>query len=334
MLSFSSSFAAFRARIAELQAEQDARAAQIAEDNSEQTLTIQTGDDVVDRSGEPGIIRITPGENGPVVEGDVPENAVLEVNQGPGAVENPGNPGVIATANGEQIEPTPAPEVIQEPVAEVAPEVTPEAVETPAASDGPQIIRITPGENGPVVEGDVPDNAVLEVNQGPGAVENPGNPGVIITANTQQINRNPQPEAEPDQVINGDDGGNFLRGDTGNDVINGNAGRDWLTGGAGDDVLTGGTGRDILDGGLGNDTFVFSTGDGFDSIRNFDLLGDDVLQLNIDGIDSVDDFLGTLTRVRDAGDAVNALFDFGNGDRLSITLDSVDNLTSEDFFFG
>jgi|GEM_PF-7050113 len=250
MFSFFSSFAAFRERIAQLQAEQDARAAQLAADNSEQTLTITTGEDVVDRSGEDGII------------------------------------------------------------------------------------RITQGENGPVVEGELPDNAVLEVNQGPGAVANPGNPGVIITANTQQIDRNPQPEAEPAQVLEGGAGGDFLRGGSGDDVIDGKAGRDWLTGGAGDDVLAGGTGRDILDGGLGDDTFIFNEGDGFDSIRNFDLLGNDVIELNVDGINTLDDFLGTLTNVRDAGDAVNATFDFGDGDRLSITLESVESLTSEDLIFG
>jgi len=125
-----------------------------------------------------------------------------------------------------------------------------------------------------------------------------------------------------------------LRGGSGDDVIDGKAGRDWLTGGAGDDVLAGGTGRDILDGGLGDDTFIFNEGDGFDSIRNFDLLGNDVIELNVDGINTLDDFLGTLTNVRDAGDAVNATFDFGDGDRLSITLESVESLTSEDLIFG
>jgi len=229
-----------------------------------------------------------------------------------------------------------APEVVVEAapevVVEAAPEVAPEPA--PAPSNGPQIIRITQGEDGPVVEGNVPENATLEVAQGPDAVANPDGPAVVITANTQQINRTPEPAAEPAQVIEGDDGRDFLRGDTGNDVINGNGGRDWLIGGAGDDVLAGGTGRDILDGGLGDDTFIFNEGDGFDRIRNFDLLGDDVIELNVDGIDNLDDFLGTLSRVRDAGDAVNATFDFGGGDRLNITLDSLDNLTSEDFIFG
>lgn len=315
MLNFSSSFAAFRELVARLQAEQDARAAQLVADNSEQTLTVTTGADVVGRADEDGIIRITQGEDGPVVEGDVPDNAVFEVNQG-GAGSDTGTPVEATAPNGEQSG------------------AAPEAEDAPASSDGPQVIRITQGENGPVVEGEVPDNAELEVSQGAGAGTNTGNTGVTVTANSQQIDRNPQPEPEPAQIIEGGAGGDFLRGDTGNDVINGNGGRDWLNGGAGDDVLAGGTGRDVLDGGLGDDTFIFNEGDGFDRIRNFDLLGDDVLQLNIDGINTVDDFLGTLTNVQNAGDAVNATFDFGGGDRLNITLDSVDNLTSEDFIFG
>lgn len=83
-------------------------------------------------------------------------------------------------------------------------------------------------------------------------------------------------------------------------MLNCNAGDDRLTGGAGDDVLADGTGRDVLDGGERNDTFVFNEGAGFDRNRNFDLLGD----------------------------AVSATFGFGNGDRLNIVLDSVDNLTA------
>lgn len=316
MLSFSNSFTAFRELIARLQAEQDARVAQLVADNSEQTLTVTTGDDIVDRTGEDGIIRITAGEGGPVVEGDLPENAVLEVTQGAA-------PAAPST-------PTETPETGAAPTNEAEPEVA----EVPASSDGLQVIRITQGADGPVIDGDIPENADLVVNQGPGAVAAPGTPGVTITAISEQIDRNPQPEAEPGQVLEGGAESDFLRGDTGNDVINGNAGNDFLNGAAGDDVLAGGAGRDVLDGGLGNDTFIFNEGDGFDRIRNFDLLGDDVLMLNIDGINTIDDFLGSLTSVRDAGDAVNATFDFGDGDRLSITLESVESLTSEDFIFG
>lgn len=135
-------------------------------------------------------------------------------------------------------------------------------------------------------------------------------------------------------VLEGGAGRDRLRGDDGNDIITGNAGRDRLFGEDGDDVLAGGTGNDFLDGGAGNDTFIFNEGDGFDRIRNFDLRGDDTLQIDIDGIDSLDDFLGALTSTRDAGQAVSATFDFGGGDRLNILLESVESLTAEDFIFG
>lgn len=53
--------------------------------------------------------------------------------------------------------------------------------------------------------------------------------------------------------------------DTGG-VLNGQAGNDLLLGSDGDDILNGGTGNDILYGGDGNDTYVFSLGDGMDTI--------------------------------------------------------------------
>jgi Ca2+-binding RTX toxin-like protein len=156
---------------------------------------------------------------------------------------------------------------------------------------------------------------------------------VESTVIEQQIPRNPQPESEPGVTLEGGEGVDGLRGGDGDDVLSGNGGNDRLFGGDGNDILAGGTGRDVLDGGFGDDTFIYNEGDGFDRIRNFDLLGDDKLQLGIDGIDSVEDFLATLTSVADAGDAVSATFDFGDGDRLIIVLDSVDNLTEEDFIF-
>ncbi|ABG33480.1 hypothetical protein CEP88_09405 [Roseobacter denitrificans] len=307
MFSFSNSFADFRALIERLQGEQDARAAQIVTNNSEQTLTIRRGDDVSERADDEGIIRVTQGENGPLIEGDLPDNAVLQVGQGQGALA-PVAEDVTAPA----------------PVVEQAAEMT-------ASTVSSNIIRLTQGENGPVVQGDVPENAELVVGQGAGDVGRPTESSVVITGGTEQIDRSPAPE--PAQTIEGSEGRDFLRGGTGDDVINGNDGRDRLTGGDGDDVLAGGKGSDVLDGGQGDDVFIFNEGDGFDQIRNFDLLGDDVLQIGVDGIDSLDDFLGALTSTQDAGQAENATFDFGGGDRLNITLDAVENLTAEDFIF-
>lgn len=61
------------------------------------------------------------------------------------------------------------------------------------------------------------------------------------------------------------DGGYDLNA-TGNALNNG------LWGNAGDNVLSGGKGNDYLSGGLGNDIYVFSRGDGQDTIDNKDLL--------------------------------------------------------------
>ncbi len=46
-------------------------------------------------------------------------------------------------------------------------------------------------------------------------------------------------------------------------------GNDTLDGGNGNDTLIGGGGNDALTGGNGNDTFVYSSGEGFDVIDDF-----------------------------------------------------------------
>lgn len=143
----------------------------------------------------------------------------------------------------------------------------------------------------------------------------------------------PVENSVPGLVLEGGDGRDRLNGGDGDDVINGNAGIDRLDGGDGNDILSGGAGRDNLRGGDGDDIFVYNDGDGLDLIRDFDIRGDDKLQLNVDGIDSVEDFLATQVSVRDAGDGVTALFDFGGGDQISLTLFAVENLTEDDFIF-
>lgn len=200
-----------------------------------------------------------------------------------------------------------------EPVVDVS-ETPADTSQEPEAPVTREFIRITQDGNGGFeVDGTVPDNAVLQV----GNVGDTGTPpresSVIIEAETQQIDRTPTPEGR---------------------VLEGGAGRDFLRGGEGNDVLSGGAGNDRLDGFAGDDVFIFNTGDGRDRIANFELLGDDdTIQLGVDGIDSLEDFLGTLSSVRDAGSAVAATFDFGGGDSLTIILDSVDSLTQEDFLF-
>jgi RHS repeat-associated protein len=72
-----------------------------------------------------------------------------------------------------------------------------------------------------------------------------------------------------DDVINGQGGNDLLNGKGGNDILRGGAGNDTLFGGAGNDILRGGTGNDTLGGGTGNDLFVLTSGDGTDTIKDF-----------------------------------------------------------------
>ena len=64
-----------------------------------------------------------------------------------------------------------------------------------------------------------------------------------------------------DDVLNGSAGDDQLFGNTGADVLNGSAGNDLITGGEGDDVMAGGAGED---------RFKFRTGDGTDTITDFE----------------------------------------------------------------
>lgn len=69
-------------------------------------------------------------------------------------------------------------------------------------------------------------------------------------------------------TIAGDDGNDSIYGDTGNDILTGGTGNDYLEGKNGVDTLTGSTGDDSLVGGYGNDTYLFSQGDGVDTIND------------------------------------------------------------------
>jgi Ca2+-binding RTX toxin-like protein len=71
-------------------------------------------------------------------------------------------------------------------------------------------------------------------------------------------------------IIYGDEDDDRLYGDTGNDKIYGGAGADILYGGAGNDYLDGGTGSDRYYGEAGADTFVIGSGQGLDSIYDYE----------------------------------------------------------------
>ena len=69
-----------------------------------------------------------------------------------------------------------------------------------------------------------------------------------------------------DDRLNGGIGNDSVHGGNGNDTLWGESGDDRLSGGDGDDVLFGGQGTDYLVGGKGVDTYVFSLGEGKDTI--------------------------------------------------------------------
>ncbi|WP_455028344.1 calcium-binding protein [Neisseria sp.] len=69
-----------------------------------------------------------------------------------------------------------------------------------------------------------------------------------------------------DDRLNGGMGNDSVHGGNGNDTLWGESGDDRLNGGDGDDVLFGGQGTDYLVDGKGADTYVFSLGEGKDTI--------------------------------------------------------------------
>lgn len=97
-------------------------------------------------------------------------------------------------------------------------------------------------------------------------------------------------------VLAGNEGDDRLRGGLGDDVLIGNLGNDRMLGqrgddtlkaGLGDDRLRGGLGDDSLTGGGGSDVFVFATGDGSDTISDFEI-GSDRIEI-IDGAAGIED---------------------------------------------
>ena len=69
--------------------------------------------------------------------------------------------------------------------------------------------------------------------------------------------------------LNGDDGADYLLGASGADTLLGGSGTDTLDGGDGNDTLTGGVDNDTLYGGYGDDTYVFTSGDGQDTLKDY-----------------------------------------------------------------
>ena len=71
-------------------------------------------------------------------------------------------------------------------------------------------------------------------------------------------------------IIWGDSDKDTLKGDAGNDRLHGEGGKDKIYGGAGNDSLWGGAGNDSLWGGDGKDTFIYTAGEGTDTIFDYE----------------------------------------------------------------
>ena len=128
--------------------------------------------------------------------------------------------------------------------------------------------------------------------------------------------------------INGGRGADILFGEDGEDLLLGGGGRDRLFGDNGDDVLNGGAGRDQLTGGAGADHFVFAGVRGRDVVRDFDADQDDVIVIDVAGIDS---FADVQAIARDTGRGV--AIDLSDESRVVILGEDLANLSDSDFLF-
>ncbi|MEM8812385.1 MAG: Ig-like domain-containing protein, partial [Pseudomonadota bacterium] len=138
-----------------------------------------------------------------------------------------------------------------------------------------------------------------------------------------------------DDELAGGNGNDSLFGSAGDDILEGNAGNDRLYGSFGEDVLDGGTGRDRLTGGLNDDVFIYAEGYGRDRIIDFGasganswFRGDDIVQIDVDGVDTFDDLVSVAS-----GSGRHVSFDFGDGDVLTLRNTRLSDLSDSDFVF-
>jgi len=119
-----------------------------------------------------------------------------------------------------------------------------------------------------------------------------------------------------------------LHGLSGNDTINGMAGVDKLFGDDGNDKIVGGLDNDFLTGGKGADVFAFATGDGDDTILDFQAKGKGQDHIDLSGHTGVASFADL--DISDAGK--NVVITIGED---SITLKNVNDhfIDASDFLF-
>lgn len=129
-------------------------------------------------------------------------------------------------------------------------------------------------------------------------------------------------------ILDGGAGNDKLYGGGGRDQLYGREGNDLLKGGGGRDYLSGGEGSDTLIGGNGRDTFGYNLGDEDDTIKDFDTSRDKI-ELDTDlGVSTFSDTMAHATQV-----GSDVVFDFGNGDTLTLENIQISDLAANDFAF-
>ncbi len=131
--------------------------------------------------------------------------------------------------------------------------------------------------------------------------------------------------------IDGGGGGDIIDTFSGGDFIDGGFGDDLINARSGDDTIIGGAGDDSIEGGVGDDFIIFQRGHGNDTLTDFTVGGsEDVIQL--DDFDSdFDEFSEVMAVASEVG--ANVVFDFGNGDTITVQNTTIAEFTADDFIF-
>ena len=139
-----------------------------------------------------------------------------------------------------------------------------------------------------------------------------------------------------DNVVRGGKGADVLIGGHGADIFEGGAGDDRITtgngdnearGGKGADVLIGGHGADIFRGGSGADQFI-KNGDGADVVLDFKASQQDLLGIDLDGIDTFEELMAVGFQ-----DGRSTVFNFSDASSLELVNTDINSLTVDDVFF-
>ena len=111
-------------------------------------------------------------------------------------------------------------------------------------------------------------NKACTINLTPGAYST-----IVCTSWSMTDNLGIAAGAVIEQAIGGS-GNDEITGNTADNALYGGAGNDVISAGDGDDIIYCGTGNDTLTGGLGADEFRFYSGDGSNTITDFDVVRD------------------------------------------------------------